>query len=95
MDANVSVERFAATISVVRGYFLRSLSASAVWDLMRVNSGALRLSSALYPLGLCCEPRFDSSNIENHYVPVSGLIDQVLDSFRTEQLAKLFSGGMH
>jgi hypothetical protein len=40
MDANVSVERFAATISVNRGYFLRSLSASAVWDLMRVNSGA-------------------------------------------------------
>jgi hypothetical protein len=41
------------------------------------------------------EPGSADSDIEDHDIPVSGLIDQVLNSFGTEQLAELFTGRLH
>jgi len=35
------------------------------------------------------------SNVEDHDVPIPGLIDQILDRLRTEQLTELFPGFSH
>jgi hypothetical protein len=97
-------------VSLLRGSVLRQficvyLRSSAFATLRRrlvCGSPLLRVLSATpaslretLRAGLCGEFQSDPSNVEHHDVPVSRLIDQVLDGLRTEQFAELFSGRVH